>query len=219
MNSGIKRFHRQHIFFFLLALWFNHSYAQPFATCDKAAPISASISNHFNTSPAPDQLCARKDKKSRYFEQEHNVVWFTFIIPNDTLLNFEIIPDNPTDDIDFLLFKVSKGKSFCDQLNKGTNNPPVRTNVSVSKGTIGLSSNLKVKKGECYYLVVDDKTRQGIIILNMHLNFRGSKQKPNGSIKDNPSYMDANPVKRAHFVAQPDSGNKPENKDTLRQKR
>ena len=116
------------------------------------------------------------DKKSLYyFEREHNTAWYYFDIVEAGELVFEIVPKSPEDDYDFLLYK-SNGGNFCDTLKK-KNFLPVRTNISRSvknlAGRTGLSDtsrdefvpsgqgnpfskSIHVKKGERYYLVLDN---------------------------------------------------------------
>jgi outer membrane protein OmpA-like peptidoglycan-associated protein len=114
-----------------------------------------------------------------YFEREHNTVWYRFKIPYNTTLSFDIVPLVKDDDFDFLIFK-SSGPAFCDKFKKEEQHP-VRTNISrVSQfegGKTGLkddavekyvpsgpgdpySQSLEVKKGEIYYLVVDNPKRE-----------------------------------------------------------
>jgi outer membrane protein OmpA-like peptidoglycan-associated protein len=120
------------------------------------------------------------EKSMYYFQKEHNVGWYKFSIKADVLLQFEIQPSNPSDDIDFILFKYDYD-GFCDRI-KLKKLLPVRTNLArssgVGNGATGLkpdavddfvhsgpghifSKSLQAKKGEVYYLVVDNVTGAG----------------------------------------------------------
>lgn len=116
------------------------------------------------------------EKKSLYsFEKEHNTVWYFFKSPGNCELSFDIIPEQLSDDYDFILYRYN-GKNFCRDVaeNKVI---PARTCISRNEPKIGsktgLSSeakdeyvhsgpgpsyckSLKVKKGEIFYLVVDN---------------------------------------------------------------
>ncbi len=189
-------------------------FAQQYNSCDKAAFVNTSSFGPVNCSGAPDQLCSERNSGGLYFKEGHNVAWITFIAPKDTILTFDIFPSSKEDDLDFLLFKEEKGGEFCSHLGVINNNDPVRTNLakpSNNKGGTGLSGkasekivdkngtssyskSLQVKKGERYFLVVDDKTKAGAFTLALHLNFnepatKSVAQKPT---PPNGSYIDAN---------------------------
>jgi len=114
------------------------------------------------------------------FEKEHNSAWYTFTCPEDGDLIFEIIPENPQNDYDFMLYKY-KDTSFYNQLLK-RNILPVMCNLARSgkggrsiTGLSYLSSDvytsvgpgnsyskpLTVKKGESFVLVVDNVYPKG----------------------------------------------------------
>jgi len=147
------------------------------ADCSCAILISDTI---FGPTNAPKgsgkEIEFSGDKTSLYeFEKKHNAVWYYFKAPVTGELTFEIIPINPKDDYDFILYK-STGANFCEdiKLKKVT---PVRTcisrtDISIS-GKTGLSYDavdnfvsqgpgssfskfINVKKGEVYYLAVDN---------------------------------------------------------------
>lgn len=116
------------------------------------------------------------DKYSKYyFETEHNSAWYLIKPLHDGELVFDIIPENPSDDYDFLLFKYTD-TNFCrDFIARKL--IPVRSNISrVSSddsGRTGLaytakieyetrgkgfaySKSIPVKKGEHYMLILDN---------------------------------------------------------------
>lgn len=123
-----------------------------------------------------------KNKKTCYgFEQEHNSAWYYFDVAYNGNLLMEIIPVDSSNDYDFMIFKYTDS-SFCDLLAK-QKILPIRSNISRSgKGEIcstGLSAfgkanlvhagpgetfskPLEVKKGERYYLVLDNVYPDGL---------------------------------------------------------
>lgn len=135
-----------------------------------------------------------------FIEREHNTVWYRFIVPYDAIFTFDLIPNIKEDDFDFLLFQYD-GPNFCRDIAEGTK-IPVRTNISrknvETEGRTGLelgavndyvpsgpgspfSRPLKVKKGEMYYLLVDNpfKENEGHTI---YLHYE--RQEPDSSRKD-----------------------------------
>lgn len=114
-----------------------------------------------------------------FIEKEHNTVWYKFIVPYDAIFTFDLIPNIKTDDFDFLIFQYD-GPNFCKDIENGTR-IPIRTNISrknievdgktgLSVGSIDeyvpsgpgspYSKPLKVKKGELYYLLVDNPFKE-----------------------------------------------------------
>jgi outer membrane protein OmpA-like peptidoglycan-associated protein len=153
------------------------------ADCDKALSIPI-YKNHHHAAPRGGGSVLEFQKNGmhnpRYFDKEHNTIWYTFTIPNDGILTFDIIPDSIKDDYDFILFRQS-GKGTCDSIKNKTLQP-VRSNIShnskQSKSLTGLSakghyefnqpgvreyysSPLPVKEGEKYILVLDNVYENG----------------------------------------------------------
>jgi outer membrane protein OmpA-like peptidoglycan-associated protein len=147
------------------------------ADCKKAIEIKDTV---FGPTNAPggygSVMEISGDKSSLYaFEKEHNTCWYYFKGKNDCLLEIEIIPEKINDDYDFVLYKYS-GKTFCqDVTDKKVN--PVRTCISRNDKTNGSKTGLSkqapdeyihsgpgasysksifIKKGEVYYLCVDN---------------------------------------------------------------
>jgi len=109
-----------------------------------------------------------------YFTKEHNTTWIRLDFTKDATFSFELIPQFPDDDFDFIIFS-SFGKSTCDQILE--NIPaPLRSNLAkrneFSGSTTGLkegysnsfaaagespnfSAPLSVSKGDTIYLVFD----------------------------------------------------------------
>jgi len=139
--------------------------------------------------PNADLALANND--GTYFEKLHSVAWFEFTAPEDTTLTFDIAPDDKNDDIDFLLFK-DEGGSFLNAL-ASHGNKPIRSNIAACDKTLygktGLnnksknqhekpgkhpaySKSLSIKKGERFYLAIDNYTRaKGPFTLFLHLRW------------------------------------------------
>lgn len=121
------------------------------------------------------EVKGNNDKNCFLFEKEHNSSWYYFDIQHDGELVMDIIPTDTSNDYDFMLFKYTD-TSFCSQIVK-QKIKPVRSNISRSgktgTGVTGLKSSgkanlvhsgpgetfsksLEVKKGERYYLVLDN---------------------------------------------------------------
>ncbi len=114
-----------------------------------------------------------------FIEREHNTVWYRFIAPYDAIFTFDLIPIRKDDDFDFMLFQYD-GPNFCQDIADG-NKIPVRTNISRKNievnGQTGLSASstddyvpsgpgssysrpLQVRRGEVFYLLVDNPFRE-----------------------------------------------------------
>lgn len=127
------------------------------------APVGAGVWQEFQA-----------EKTSLYsFNSEHHTVWYKFVIQQSCVMNMVITPDNPSNDYDFILFRAN-GEKTCQFIRKGELKP-VRTNISRpnATGQTGLGSKgthyyvhsgkgnswskpLTVKRGEVYYLVLDN---------------------------------------------------------------
>jgi flagellar motor protein MotB len=123
----------------------------------------------------------QSSSKSLYsFKKEHHTVWYRFRVEQNCLLSFSIIPDNPKDDYDFILYKGVRNIT-CQRIHKGEIKP-IRTNISrpepESRGVTGLgpkgktdfvhegkgnnwSTSVRVQAGEVYYLVLDNVYPKG----------------------------------------------------------
>lgn len=114
------------------------------------------------------------------FDKEHNSVWYKFTIPNNCVLEMDIVPLSPKDDYDFILYKYTDD-NFCEEVMT-KNILPVRTNISksseINNGKTGLSiyaadtfvksgpgatysRAVEVEKEEVYYLVLDNYRENG----------------------------------------------------------
>lgn len=116
-----------------------------------------------------------------YFEKEHNTVWYKFFAWETGQLTFDIIPVDENDDYDFMLYKWNGGDFRAKVMNKKIK--PVRTCISRNdkkiQGRTGLAidatlppyvhsgvggsyvRHINVKKGETFYLLVDNVYNNG----------------------------------------------------------
>lgn len=166
------------------------SFGQQYINCDRAAEINDSRFGPVMPNGSRDKAVVMKHSQGLYFEQGHNITWLTFVVPNDTILTFDLIPENAGDDLDFLLFQDED--DFCRRVGE-KKIKPLRSNMALPdtathSGFIGLSETgtdtiitsgyksyckaLSVKKGERYYIVVDNwSVAQGGFTLKLHLKF------------------------------------------------
>jgi outer membrane protein OmpA-like peptidoglycan-associated protein len=114
----------------------------------------------------------------QWLEREHHSTWYKFRAPVKTTLTFDIIPKNPEDDIDFLLFQGAI-PGFCEKVPL-RQVEPVRTNISRNDRSLGSRCGLRkeapdhfvrsgigssysraidVQQGELLYLLVDYQDR------------------------------------------------------------
>lgn len=153
------------------------------ADCKKPVEIKDTIFGPTNAAPSGYGAVMEisGEKNSLYaFEQEHNTCWYFFKAPYDAQLEFDIIPVNSNDDYDFILYKYN-GRTFCSDVAE-KKILPVRTCISRNDKKIGsktglsktaihefihsgpgpsYSKSLRVKKGDIFYLVVDNVYPKG----------------------------------------------------------
>lgn len=104
---------------------------------------------------------------------EYNSAWFKIIIPYDTVITFDIVPENPKDDFDYIFFKCADTSCFTDLRTNKIKPDRSCFSVNFSKyGSTGLSeyedavfvggghgngyvAAVPVKKDEVYYLMVN----------------------------------------------------------------
>jgi outer membrane protein OmpA-like peptidoglycan-associated protein len=113
----------------------------------------------------------------KYFEEEHNTVWYKFTVKENCKLTFDITPMNETDNFDFMLFQYN-GPNFPLQM-EDKRIAPVRTCISRNdtalNGKTGLNYEeqapayvhadagpsyvkyVRARKGQVFYLAVDGK--------------------------------------------------------------
>ncbi|MEQ8324736.1 MAG: OmpA family protein [Vicingaceae bacterium] len=125
------------------------------------------------------EIKGNKLGNERYFTEEHNTVWLLLKAPGDGEMTFEITPQDPNDDWDFMLFEGNAGS--CDSIIAKTLTP-IRSNLArndhANGGKTGLSHSatapfepagefpnyskwLEVAAGKEYVLVVDINQNNG----------------------------------------------------------
>ena len=157
-----------------------------FCDCATAKIVAVNSKTIYGKTIAPKgagalkEISPAKQKTSFAFEKEHNSSWYKLIINLSGELTMHVIPTKADDDYDFMLFKSAKN-NFCDSLQTHKINP-IRACISRDKeeldGKTGLNykskndfvkhgvgpaycKNLTVKKGEIYYLVLDNVYEKG----------------------------------------------------------
>lgn len=157
-----------------------------FCDCNKAKIIAINSKTIYGKTIAPKgfgetkEISQAKQKTTYAFEKEHNSSWYKLVINVSGELILNVIPTKSDDDYDFMLFKTAKN-NFCDSLQTHKINP-IRACISRDKeelnGKTGLNykstnelvkhgigaaycKSLTVKKGEVYYLVLDNVYEKG----------------------------------------------------------
>ncbi len=136
-------------------------------TCEKARLISTMRKFGPTTAPVSSSTSSNDP-----FQRKNNYVWYKFTIKKSGKLLFDIIPINPTDNYDFILYKES-GDNICQSI-KDKSIKPVKYNIfktdANNNGYTGLSINgdkktyeegVDVKKGENYYLLLNNVYEKG----------------------------------------------------------
>jgi outer membrane protein OmpA-like peptidoglycan-associated protein len=145
--------------------------------CEKAIDIQIDKNKIYGPTAAPagfGEIQEIPAKRNLLFEKEHFTAWYRLSIERDGELVFEVVPTNPKNDYDFVVYKYDE--TLCKKL-MAPDQVPVRSNLSrVDKsiqGISGLMANVKnvnvgmgignaycrsmnVKKGEKYMLVLDN---------------------------------------------------------------
>ena len=157
-----------------------------FCDCNQAKVITINSKTIYGKTIAPmgpgetKEISAAKQKTKFAFEKEHHSAWYKLLINVNGELTMHIIPTKADDDYDFMMFKAAKN-NFCDSLDKHKISP-IRACISRDKeelnGKTGLNyksvnelvkhgvgaaycKSLPVKKGEVYYLVLDNVYEKG----------------------------------------------------------
>lgn len=172
--------------FFILCQTATERLDTVFCDCTQAITLKIGLTQKIGPTIAPPGFGNVEEKaitrlKTKYaFEKEHHSAWYKLVIGVSGNLSFDIIPEKPDDDYDFMLFAAGRN-NFCDSLEKNKLKP-IRANISRDKdelkGKTGLSLNakydlvkegvndaythsIKVTKGEIYYLVLDNVYEHG----------------------------------------------------------
>ena len=135
------------------------------------------------------EIRENKDDDPMYIEQEHHSIWYTFRAPWDCQMTFDIVPENSKDDIDFMLWRGAIVEICKDIYLK--EHKPIRSNIGRNDPEIGSRSGLsheatrdfvqsgpsdhpysravEAKKGELFYLLVDQLTKpKGPYTIHFH---------------------------------------------------
>jgi outer membrane protein OmpA-like peptidoglycan-associated protein len=156
-----------------------------FCDCENARVVK--IKNNYKIGPtiAPygfgTQEISNPSKRNKFlFEKEHFSSWYKIIAESSGNLSFTVRPAEKKDDYDFILYKA-ENDSFCKYFHK-YKDKPLRSNISrgdtAIAGTTGLvagaknnfehegkapawSKTIEIKKGETYYLVLDNVHENG----------------------------------------------------------
>lgn len=158
------------------------SFLKPvYADCDSPILIKVFKKQSYGPTVPPSgygkhqEIQAQKRNSELAFDQEHNTAWYLLKMYFDGEVVFDIIPQDSSNDYDFLLYPY-KDSGFCAELSAGEIKPlrsNIRRNDTANKGVTGLSSeginelqsqgpgaqfskSLFVKKGEQFMLVLDN---------------------------------------------------------------
>ncbi len=135
------------------------------STCEQAYDITRFTI--FGPTTAPIEM---KSENSNSFDLAKHPTWYKFTIQNDGILLFDIVPQNPKDNYDFILYKGSP--NFCEDY-KNNRITPIRSNFSPQeniKGTTGLSYNgnnkdyekgVMTNEGDVFYLALNNLYKDG----------------------------------------------------------
>jgi outer membrane protein OmpA-like peptidoglycan-associated protein len=78
-----------------------------------------------------------------YFPQENKSIWYKIPITKSGLFYFDVIPDNPTDDWDFLVFKINKDTTCQNIVTEKIK--PLRSNISRNNIAISGKTGLNLQ--------------------------------------------------------------------------
>jgi outer membrane protein OmpA-like peptidoglycan-associated protein len=157
-----------------------------FSDCEKAREIILSGSRVVGKTIAPNgsgitnEISSDQGKDAIVFAKEHNTAWYKLKMATEGKLVFDIIPTKPTDDYDFVIYKADN-ENFCATFHQNMAKPLrscISRDKSDLKGRTGLNLTsqkeniqegigdayakyIQVKKGEVYYLVLDNVYRNG----------------------------------------------------------
>lgn len=173
----------------LLCVIFQTSYTQNYQDCQNSFPICEFKTYNFSSLKGWGKEIEEFDQlKCVENFAESNSIWLKWIAESDGILTFVITPQNPEDDIDFILFQEQHDCSDLLEVRcmaSGYNFGPSDVNSQPCNGPTGLSSmsidefersgckysddnflkQLKVIKGEKYKLLVNNfDSEEGISI-------------------------------------------------------
>ena len=102
------------LFIFLAVFFFSEGFSQELVdikntgTCENALDISRF--KRFGPTTPPQELGLKKDNS---FQRPQHPAWYKFTVQQSGVLIFDIVPANPQDNYDFMLFKDVP--DFCEK--------------------------------------------------------------------------------------------------------
>ncbi len=132
-------------------------------SCNSAIEIST-LTKFGPTSPPKEVKVKSTDNP---FERSQYPTWYKFKIEKDGILLFDIIPIDPQDNYDFIMYKVAS-EGYCNNISAGKIEPIVSnmyrndpaiygmTGLSVNGTPESFSKGIDVLKGEQYLLVLNN---------------------------------------------------------------
>ncbi|MFN8259231.1 MAG: OmpA family protein [Bacteroidales bacterium] len=127
--------------------------------------IEVSTLSVFGPTTPPSEI--KTKQATNNFEPTQHSVWYKFKSEKDGILLFDIIPMEPQDNYDFMLYKINSS-NYCNLIEKGKlepiasnfdrNNPALNgmTGLSFNENTESYSKGIEVKKGEQFLLVLNN---------------------------------------------------------------
>lgn len=181
--------------------------------CSNALAIIPDKMYHAEKAPANSgkimELKANDAQQNYFFEREHHTAWYYFEVPDDGILTMTISPDQIQDDYDWLLFK-KRNENFCKEILTHQL-LPLRTNIARNDKNIfsktgmspeglhelegpgknpSFSKPVSVKKGEVYYLVLDNVYKHGKgHRIELHIAKENKKKQVQGSVRSALSHI------------------------------
>lgn len=154
--------------------------AQPASDCNQAMELKLTLDERlfqFESPTGPGEVneISAPKRDPYFFRKEHFTHWFQFETPFSGVLSMEVRPINGKDDYDFLLFIDTTGR-MCEQISN-QEVLPIRSMISRNDLTVQSKTGLdayarkthqkegvgdaytqavNVKKGDRYYLVIDN---------------------------------------------------------------
>ncbi len=133
------------------------------SNCKNAIEISTL--SKFGPTGAPKEI--KLKSADNPFAQAQHPVWYKFKAEKDGMLLFDIIPIDPNDNYDFLLYKI-ENNNYCADIQSGKLSP-IRSNMARTdlalQGKTGLSitgkpecfsKGIEVKKGDRFILAINN---------------------------------------------------------------
>jgi outer membrane protein OmpA-like peptidoglycan-associated protein len=132
---------------------------------DCASAYEISTLSGFGPTGPPKEV--KLDVPNNPFNKSLYQVWYKFTTEKDGMLLFDILPIDPADNYDFLLYKVESA-NYCNDIKNGKlvevrsnisrNDPELKgmTGLAVTVSSESYSPGIDVKKGEQYILVLNN---------------------------------------------------------------